>query len=112
NLSAENGLMISGTSPATTSSAMLFPVIGLSIMPMLPWPTATVTLSQPGALPRIGRLSGVLGRKPVHIWLMGQLASEGTRCKAELSNQETPPTVIEVSKPASSLVAPTTMVLS
>src|SRR5260370_17180175 len=54
NLSKEKAPTTSGTSPLTTESAIVLPVIALSMMPTLPCPTASVTFFQPGASPNMG----------------------------------------------------------
>src|SRR5438876_9613921 len=79
---------------------------------MLLWPVASVTFSQWGAAPKIGSVSGVLGRNPAHILSMALCSSTGVSFIAVLSSHAIPPAVTWASKPTSSLVAPTMMVPS
>ena len=78
---------------------------------MLLWPVARVTFCQLGATPKIGRVSGVLGRRPAHIVCKALCSSTGVSFMAVLSSHAMPLAVMRVSKPTSSLVAPTMIVL-
>jgi hypothetical protein len=99
--------MISGVWPVVISSAMAFPVRGLNMMPTLLWPVARVTFSQLGAAPRIGPRSGVRGRKPAQAVSLLLSRKAGTNFVAVSYNSAVSFSVTWVSKPASSLVAPT-----
>jgi hypothetical protein len=72
-----NGRMISGTCPVAINFAIASPVIPLSNTPNPPCPLAMITFFQEGSGPKIGRESGVFGRKPAHILRMEQDASAG-----------------------------------
>lgn len=79
---------------------------------MLLWPVASVTFCQLGAAPKIGRVSGVLGRRPAHVACRTLCSSAGVSFMAVLSSHAMPLAVMWVSKPTSSLVAPTMIVPS
>ena len=87
-------------------SAISSPVTGASRIPLRKWPVATVTFSQPGSGPMIGRPSGELGRRPAQVKCSRRLRICGANSNAARRTCARPRCVGWKRKPTSSSVEP------
>ena len=89
-------------------SLMIVPVIAARRIPFLPCPVAYQSPLALGSAPMIGRPSGVMGRSPAHVRVTSSPASGGQMALTPAKIRASPAAVVVASKPAYSMVEPTT----
>src|SRR5471030_2806605 len=80
-----NELMSTGEGRPSIRSAIILAVSGARRMPLRKWPLATKT-PQAAVGPMMGRSSGVPGRNPAQLRVIGEDRSSGKYSAAALSN--------------------------